>query len=85
MLIGRGRGRHRPARLIAVCHRLGAVAGVRSRTLDHVLIWRRQTEWVPARVSREEEFRAQAAECDKLAEHTTDPEAKQMFLQAAEN
>jgi hypothetical protein len=36
-------------------------------------------------VSKEEEFRAQAAECDKLADHTTDPEAKLIFREAAEN
>lgn len=36
-------------------------------------------------ISKAEEFRSSAAECDKLAEQAKDPEAKRMLREAASN
>jgi hypothetical protein len=36
-------------------------------------------------VNKAEKFRAKAVECDKLADKAWDPEARQMFREAANN
>ena len=36
-------------------------------------------------MSKAEEFRTNAAQCDKLAEQAKDPEAKRMLREAADN